>query len=116
MEQSMVIDLTVSVSESTKSSTVYTTRVSSTIDANNTFYIPVPDLTTDKEVDLATLLGSAAEYVIIDSPERISVKTNLNTNDAQVGKLIVLSGTSVSKVFITNASGEDIDVKIIAGG
>ncbi len=116
MEQSMVIDLTVSVVESSKSSTVYSTKVTGTIEANNTFYIPVADQTTDKEVDLATLLGSNAEYVIIDSPERISVRTNASTNDAQTGKLIVLSGTSVSKVYISNTSGEDIDVKIIAGG
>lgn len=116
MDQSITIDLTASIVESTKSSIVFSEKVSGTIEANNNLLIPVVTATTDKEVDLSTLLGSNADFLIISSPQIISVKLNANTNFANTGKLLVLTNTSVSKVFISNASGVDVDVKIIAGG
>lgn len=116
MDQSLVIDLTATLVESTKSSTVFSKKVSATVTANINNLIPLPDLTDDKEIDLATFLGSNAEYLIIDSPERITVKVASDSGEARVARLFVYSGVSIDKIYLSNTSGVDVDVKIIAGG
>ena len=116
MDQSLTIYLTASIVESTKSSIVFSEKVSGTIEANNNLLIPVDTGTTDKEIDLSTLLGSNADFIIVSSPQIISVKLNSSSNDAVTGKLLVLTNTAVSSLFISNSSGVDVDVKIIAGG
>ena len=116
MDQSLVIDLTATLVESTKSSTVFSKKVSGTVAANNNFLIPLPDTTDDKLIDLEAMLGSNAEYLIIDSPERITLKVASDAGEARVSRLFVYAGISVDKIYLSNTSGVDVDVKIIAGG
>lgn len=76
--------------------------------------ITLADATDDQEVDL-TDLGTVEELLVIsDNP--ISLKKDVDSNTAILGKVFLLSGSSLTKLYLSNGSGNTATVKIIAGG
>lgn len=58
------------------------------------------------------LNGLTCRYVLIQSDVVISIKVNGSANDAQVGKLFLLGGASVTALHISNASGQTATLDI----
>lgn len=114
MAEQWKIDLTLVVSDSSVEKISEAETIEVTKNYSERKVMEIADSTTDKEIDF-TDLGKVEEILII-SDYPISIKKDANTGTAIIGKLFLLSGTSFTTLFVSNASGEDAKVKFIFGG
>lgn len=79
--------------------------------------VVIPDTTSDKLIDFSDVIVSVEELWVI-SDEKLSIKINSSANDALPActKLIISEGTAITKIYCSNASGNDATVDIFAAG
>ncbi len=89
-------------------------EVEETINESFRMTYTIADGTTDKGIDLADI--GTCEQVFISSSDEIEVKLNFTSNPAFRIKNLYIDGASVTKIYITNSSGNSVNLKVIVGG
>lgn len=114
MAEQWKTDLTLVVSDSSVEKISEAETIEATKNYSERKVIEIADETVDREIDF-TDLGKVEEMLII-SDNTISIKKDANTGTAIPCKVLYLSGTSFTTLFISNDSGETAKVKFIFGG
>ena len=86
-----------------------------TVELSHRLPLKLPNNTVDFEVDLSTVIGTVSE-VYINSNEYITVKRDDSLNTGTQCKVLLLSGTSLQKLYLSNASGAEATIIIDVGG
>jgi len=92
-----------------------TLAISETVAKTQRLDITLDDATDDQEVDLATLIGTAEEVHIVSDVE-ITVKLAADTNYGIVCEKLIISRGAVTKIYLSNDSGDTANVVINIGG
>lgn len=108
------VDFSLVVSEGAVEKITETEVVEATKNYSERRNISIADNTVDKAITF-TDLGTVEELIII-SDQFIDVKKNADTATAIRCKVLWLSGTDFTSLYISNDSGENANVKIILGG
>jgi len=79
--------------------------------------ITIAEAASDTEINFSDVITSVEElWIISDAP--VSVKLNSSANDAiPASKIIILSETTaITKIYISNSSGDTATIDIFAAG
>ena len=79
--------------------------------------VVVADAAADKLIDFSDLIVSVEELWVM-SDNKVSIKLNDSANDALPAskKLILSESTGITKIYVSNASGNDATMDIFAAG
>jgi len=109
------LDATLTLEKGANEVVVETLAISESVNKTQRFDIEIDDATDDQLIDLSTLIGTAEE-VCLESDKEITVKFEADTNFGIVCKRLILSGAAITKIYLSNDSGDDAVVTINIGG
>lgn len=115
MSTTWKLDMELTLEKGANEVVTETIAISESVAKTQRLDITLADDTDDQAIDLTTLIGTAEE-VIIESDVEITVKLEADTNFGIDCEKLVISRGAVTKIYLSNVSGDTANVTINIGG